>query len=158
MILKRLIVLFWAAWFTLVCLTNLFDGLKALGIVGERWVFASGNWAFMIATTKNYQPPMLLVAMMFSGVIAWEGLSALLMWRAFGALGGAPDHRSVTATARAFTVAIALFGAFMLADEFFIAYVVEGTHLRIFLALLASLLALRLLPDGESARLPRGSA
>jgi len=35
----------------------------------------------------------------------------------------------------------------MLADEIWIAYPVEATHMRIFLTLLGSLLAFHLLPD-----------
>jgi hypothetical protein len=155
---KRLILGFWACWFTIVFLTNLFDGLKALGLVGERWAFASGNWAFMVATTRIYRVPTLLVGVLFAGVVAWEGLSALLMWTAAGVAGRDPgDPRGAKAADRAFTVALALFAAFVLADEIFIAYSVEGTHLRIFLALLVSLLALRLLPDEGSVRLPRTS-
>jgi len=155
---KRLILVFWASWFAIVFLTNLFDGLKALGVVGERWAFASGNWAFMIATTKIYRVPVPLVGALFVGVVAWEGLSALLMWSAAGTLGKAPDLRSVKAIYRAFTVAIALFAAFAVVDEIFIAYPVEGTHLRILVTLLASLLALRLLPDEPSLRSPHERA
>jgi hypothetical protein len=55
---------------------------------------------------------------------------------------------------RGFMAALGLFAAFALADEFFVAYHVEGTHLQVVLALSASLLALRLLPGAGTA--PRG--
>jgi hypothetical protein len=50
----------------------------------------------------------------------------------------------------AFTASLGLWMAFILADEFFIAYEVAGleaTHVRLFTAQLASLLVLRLLPE-----------
>jgi hypothetical protein len=152
--LERLIVGFWASWFTLVFLTNLCDGLKVLGLVGENWKFASGNWALLVETTGIYRVPTPLVVVLFAGVVAWEGLAALLMWSALGARGGPPEASRGSAVDRAFTVALGLFAAFALADELFIAYHVEGTHLQVFLALLASLLAVRLLPGEGTA--PRG--
>jgi hypothetical protein len=41
-----------------------------------------------------------------------------------------------------------LWGAFLVADEVLIAYPVEGTHLRLFLVQLVTLLAIELLPEG----------
>jgi hypothetical protein len=48
----------------------------------------------------------------------------------------------------AFTASLLLWGAFMVADEVLVAYPVEGTHLRLFVAHLVTLLALHLLPEG----------
>jgi len=152
--LERLIVGFWAAWFTLVFLTNLCDALNALGLVGEGWKFASGNWALLLQTTGIYRVPTPIVVLLFAGVVAWEGLSALLMWSALGSRGGPPEALRASAVDRAFTAALGLFAAFALADELFIAYHIEGTHLQVFLALVASLLAVRLLPGAGTA--PRG--
>ena len=149
---KRVVLVFWASWFTIVFLTNLFDALKALGIVGESWTFASGNWALMLKTTGIYHVPTPVVALLFAGVMAWEGLSAILMWTAVGALGRTPGRGSTKAVYRAFAVALGLFATFVIADEIFIAYSLEGTHLRIFVTLLVSVLALHLLPDEVDAR------
>ncbi len=144
---KRLILLFWAAWFTLVFATNLFDALKALGVVGQSWSFASGNWALVVATTRVHRTPLPIVAFLFAGVMTWEALSATLMWRAVISLRHGADQHATAAVDQAFTLALGLFAAFMLADEIWIAYTVEATHMRIFLTLLASLLAFHLLPD-----------
>jgi hypothetical protein len=76
------------------------------------------------------------------------------MWGALRARGGHPEASRVGAVDRAFTVALGLFATFALADELFIAYHLEGSHLQVFLALLASLLALRLLPGAGTP--PRG--
>ena len=47
----------------------------------------------------------------------------------------------------AFTAALLLWAAFLVSDELFIAYALEATHLRLFLAFLVTLLAIVLLPD-----------
>ena len=41
--LKRALLLFWAAWLSVVFATNVLDGCKALGLMGEGGAFASGN-------------------------------------------------------------------------------------------------------------------
>jgi hypothetical protein len=46
-LLKRGLLLFWAAWLSLVLATNLLDAAKALGLLGQSWAFASGNYAFL---------------------------------------------------------------------------------------------------------------
>jgi hypothetical protein len=51
-------------------LTNLCDGLKALGLLGEGWRFASGNWALVVGTTGIYRVPTPLVVVLFAGVVA----------------------------------------------------------------------------------------
>ena len=50
LLLKRGLLLFWAAWLSVVFTTNLCDGAKALGVLGESWAFASGNYAFLART------------------------------------------------------------------------------------------------------------
>src|SRR5690348_11291678 len=41
-LLKRLLLLLWALWLTVVLASNVADGCKALGLLGEGWAFASG--------------------------------------------------------------------------------------------------------------------
>lgn len=145
-VLKGCLLALWAAWQTVVFTTNLLDAGKALGFLNQSWPFASGNWRFMLETTARYGTPTWLSAILFSGVIFWEGLTALLFWLAFFKYrsGAAEAKRIVHA---AFTVGLMLWGAFMIADEVFIAYAVEGTHLRLLIAQLATLLAIELLPE-----------
>jgi hypothetical protein len=133
------ILLFWAAWFTVVALTNLLDALKALGFLPAGFTLASGNWALMLKVTAIHGTPASLVALLFLGVILWEAVAAALFWRAWAVRG--------EAIATAFIVGLALWAAFTLADEVFIAYPLEAVHLRLFAAQLLSLLAIRLLPD-----------
>src|SRR4051812_13809660 len=80
-VLKRSLLAFWAVWLTVVFLTNLADAGKALGLLGESWAFASGNYRFLTETTARYATPAWLNAVLFAGVIAWEGLAAVLFWR-----------------------------------------------------------------------------
>lgn len=144
--LKRGLVFFWALWLTIVFLTNLTDLLKQFGILGAGFTFASYNYDFMRETTAIYALPAAMVLVLYIGVIAWEGLAALLLWRAFAAFRGI-TMRGLPAVVTAFAVSLALWSAFIVVDEFFIAYEVEGTHMAIFTAQLVTLLALHLLPQ-----------
>ena len=136
---KSGILLFWAAWFTIVLLTNVCDALKAGRALPAGWTFSSGNWELMLKVTAVHATPVVIVAILFLGVIAWEALAAVLFWRAWiaGGRGGVA----------AFTVGLALWAAFALADELFLAHSLEAMHVRLFGVQLLSVLALRLLPD-----------
>jgi len=137
--LKSGVLLFWAAWFSLVLLADVGDALKAGGALPARWTFASGNWELMLKVTGVHATPVAIVGVLFLGAIAWEAVAAVLFWRAWaaGGRGGLV----------AFTVSLALWAAFTLADEVFVAHNLEATHLRLFGVQLLSVLALRLLPD-----------
>jgi hypothetical protein len=133
------VLLFWAAWFTIIVLTNVFDALKAGRVLPAGWTLASGYWELMLKVTAVHATPVVVVAVLFLVVIVWQAVAAVLFWRAWAARG-----RGGLA---AFTVGLALWAAFVLADEVFLAYSVEALHLRLFGLQLLSVLALRLLPD-----------
>src|SRR5262245_39810601 len=82
MLLKRLLLLFWAVWLSVVFLTNLADAGKGLGLVDESWAFASGNWKLIQETTARYGTPANVNVLLFAGVIVWEAVAAGLFWRA----------------------------------------------------------------------------
>ena len=149
-LLKRLLLLFWAVWFSVVFLSNLGDGMKALSLLPESWLFASGNFKFIQETTSQYGTPNWLNEIMFAGVIIWEGIAALLFWWAGWTFRGKGVGNTVVYCA--FSVSILLWGAFLVADEIFIAYAVAGTHLRLFVAHLVTLMAIELLPEADSER------
>ena len=90
-----------------------------------------------------------MTGLLFAGVIAWEGAAALLFWLACWRFRNRAEggRRSLYA---AFTASLLLWGAFLLADEVFVAYAVAGTHLRLFTAQLVTLLAVELLPEDSS--------
>jgi hypothetical protein len=145
LLLKRLLLFLWAVWLSVVFLSNLADALKELGLLGESWAFASGNWKFIKETTARYGTPDFVNAVLFAGVIVWEAVVALLFWLAACTFRGRRSGRKVLYLA--FTATLLLWGAFLIADEVFIAYPVEGAHLRLFIAHLATLLAIELLPE-----------
>jgi hypothetical protein len=170
-LIKRGLLLFWAAWLSVVTATNVCDALKELGLLGASWQFVSGNFRFLTETTARYHLPPWLNAGLFLGVTAWEGAAAGLFWLAWwetchvGAsvrdshsrLGATPP-RDVTGQRAAndaphlypaFLAGLMLWAAFLLADELLIAYAVEAIHLRLFVAQLATLLAIVLLPEPE---------
>jgi hypothetical protein len=142
---KRLLLLFWAVWLSVVFLSNLTDAMKGLGWLGESWAFASGNLQFIRQTTARYGTPDAVNGVLFAGVVVWEGVAAVLFWRAAWVFRGrGAGRRSVY---RAFTASLLLWAGFLVADEVFIAYALEGTHLRLFVAHLATLLTVELLPE-----------
>ena len=86
---------------------------------------------------------------MFAGVIVWEGLAAILFWRAFAGYRNRPliQERMVLV---ACGVNLALWAAFQVLDEVFLAYQPEGVHRVIFGNQILTLLMLYLLPTQES--------
>jgi hypothetical protein len=144
--LKLMLLLIWAAWFTIVFATNAFDGLKALEMLPPEWAFVSGNYRFVTETTARYGVPSWLNALLFLGVVAWEATAAMLFWCAVWRV-RFPQTRGRSPARLAFAVSLGLWGAFLLADEIFIAYAVEGAHMRIFTAQLVTLLVVELLPE-----------
>jgi hypothetical protein len=143
--LKRILLIFWAVWLSVVFLSNLADAGKGLGLLANSWSFASGNWKAIQDTTARYGTPDLVNAVMFAGVIVWEGVAAVLFWRAAWTFQGTASRRKTLYPA--FAASLLLWGVFLVADEVFIAYPLEGTHLRLFVAQLVMLLALELLPQ-----------
>jgi hypothetical protein len=129
-LLKRGLLLFWGAWLTIVFATNVCDGLKAVGLLGEGWAFASGNYRLVEQTTARYGAPGWLNALMFVGVVCWEGAAALL----FGLAGLRARGEGSRLRHAAFAAGLGLWAAFLLADEVFVAYALGGTHLRLFTA------------------------
>jgi hypothetical protein len=144
-LLKRLLLLFWAVWFTVVFLSNLASAGKALGLLDSSWAFASGNWKLILETTVRNSVPTALNAILFAGVIIWEGIAAVLFWRVGCRFRGRGLGRK--GVYLAFTTSLTLWAAFLVADEVCIAYAVAGTHLRLFVAHLVTLLAVELLPE-----------
>jgi hypothetical protein len=147
LVLKQGILLFWALWLTVTWLANTCDGLKACHLLGAGWKFASGNYALMVETTQKYRTPLWLNVVLFGGVILWQGCAALLFWFALSVFHGV--HRpGGNALYTAFLVSLALWAAFIVVDEIFLAYATEDTHLRVFTAQTISLLLLLLMPEG----------
>jgi hypothetical protein len=92
-----------------------------------------------------YSAPPWLPRALFLGVVAWQLLAAALFGCAFlsSLQAGALDAH---ATNVAFAAGLALWAAFMIADEITIKYAYEQSHELLFIARLATLVALHVIP------------
>jgi hypothetical protein len=144
--LKLALIAFWAAWFSIVFLTNLFSGLKAAGVVGESWKFASKNYEAVVKATSIYKAPSWIPRFLFAGVVLWQlAATVLYAWAAVSSLRmGTLDFAAVNA---AFAMGLGLCAAFMIADEITIKYAYEQSHELLFVAQLLTLAALHVLPN-----------
>lgn len=142
--LKLALLLFWTAWFGIVTLTNLFSGLKAAGMLTPSWVFASKNYEAVAKAVSIYRAPPWVPALLFAGVVLWELAACALFGYALAASqhAGALDAGAVNAACIA---GLGLWGAFMIADELTLKYAYEQSHELLFVAQLATLVALRVL-------------
>jgi hypothetical protein len=141
--LKLGLLFFWAAWFSIVTLTNATSALKALGVLGPSWRFASKNYPMVVKAVSLYDAPAWLPKLLFVGVIAWQALAAALFWLAL-ASSGAAGIIDLNAASMACAAGILLWGAFMIADEVTIKYAMEQPHELLLIAQLGSLLVMHL--------------
>ncbi len=137
-LLKKIILLIWALWFTIVSLTNIFDALRNLGAMPDWFRFVSGNFQYISAVTSIYLLAAWLNAILFFFVIVWEAITSWLFFNAYLKF----KNEKILAP---FTFGIILFGGFMIMDELFVAYDrmgnIETTHLGILVGLLVSFIA-----------------
>ena len=147
--LRRGILFFWAAWFTVVVATNVLDALLALGVVPVSFKFVSGNWRWINRVMDPLDVPRGVQGFLFLGAMGWEGLAALLYWRALVRDRGRPLIQEV-ATLWACVVSLALWAAFQVLDEVFLAYQTEDVHRSIFVSQAATIVLLLLLPASSS--------
>jgi hypothetical protein len=148
LLLKQGIILFWALWLSVVWLSNICDGLKVCHILKDNWWFASGNYAMMAKTTKKCRMPAWMIAILFLGILIWQGGAVALLWATVIKFQGVYQP-GVTVLYLAFLVNLSLWAAFILADELFLSYETESIHFQVFLAQLASLIVLVLLPETQ---------
>ena len=146
MFLKLALLAFWTLWFAIVLLTNLCSAAKAIGWLPEAWRLSSRNYEAMVKATSAYRPPAWVPGLLFAGVMLWQLAAAILVGCALAISAGAGSI-DLAAADVAFTAAIGLWAAFMVADELTLHYEFERTHELLFTAQLATLLALHLLPD-----------
>lgn len=145
-LLKLALLFFWAAWFCVVSITNLFSALKAAGFVDAAWKLASTNYAAVAKAVSLYGAPAWVPALLFGGVVAWQlAAASLYAWALCSSL--AAGAITVPAVNAAFTAGIGLWAAFMVADEITIKYAYEQSHELLFIAQLASLVAMHVLPS-----------
>jgi hypothetical protein len=141
---KRGLLIFWTAWTGLVFASNAADGLKRLRVLPESWAFASGNYNLMIKVTAIYCTPQWIVAALFCGVVGWQAAGTCWYLRAaMNPCAGAGQRQEMLS---AFGINLALWAAFMIADEVFLAYPMENVHRAVFTAQLVTLMGIWVLP------------
>jgi hypothetical protein len=140
----RLVLLFWAAWLSVVVTTNLLNVLVAVGTLPHSFAFTSGNWQWINQVMDPLAVPRALQGAFFAGAILWEGVAAVLFWRAVIVYRGrsiGQEHAALAACA----VNLALWAAFQVLDEVFLAYQPEQVHRAIFLNQIATIILLAVL-------------
>jgi hypothetical protein len=148
--LKRLLLVFWGVWLTLVVVSNAAEALKALGVLPESFAFASGNYQTILDVLAPFGLPDALGALLFAGAILWEAVAAALFWWAGLTFHGYQNSKRRGLLVLTFAVSLGLWGAFQIACEALpspLAYQLAGTHRLLFTETLATLLVVVLLPD-----------
>jgi hypothetical protein len=140
-LLNRTVLVFWAAWLSIVATTNVLEGLAALGAIPETFRFVSGNWRWINQVMDPLDVPRGLQAYCFVVAIIWEMVAAVLFWWAAAVYRGRPLNRE-RAALYACGVNLGLWAAFQVLDEVFIAFQPEAVHRVIFLIQLATVLLL----------------
>jgi hypothetical protein len=153
--LPRLILGFWTAWYFVVVASNVCDFARSLGGLPANWSFVSGNLELVRRSIGIYGLPDWVAMGLFAAAIAWEFAATISFAQA--ARQQCAAESAWPATERALLLGLGLWAAFILADEIFITYPtgLEAAHLRILVAHLASLIAVRLLlppHDSKSTR------
>jgi hypothetical protein len=142
-LLIRLLLVFWASWFSIVCLSNVTDLLREAGVLPPSFRFYSGNFSLVADSVGLYAVPRVGAGILFLLVLVFQLSAAALFWRA--SLEPEPTaphaHPKILLP---FIVGIALFAGFVLFDEVLVLYRrlpgLERTHFIILGALLLSLL------------------
>jgi hypothetical protein len=148
--LKRLLLIFWAIWLTLVVAGNACDALKNRGLLPERWLYSSGNYQAILEVLAPYNLPDELAGVLFAGVILWEATVMILFWWSGLTIQNFAARDGRLLLAITFAASLGLWGAFQIACEALpspLAYQLAATHRLLFTETLATLLVVVLLPD-----------
>jgi hypothetical protein len=128
---KRVLLGFWAVYFSIVAVSNAIDLLDALGAL--HWTFLdSTNFAFMRSVVRVYHVGPDLTKLLLAGALAIEAVCAVLFWRALLGRGSAM---------RALCWGAFVWSAFVFMCELFIAYPTEAAFRDLLLLTIATALA-----------------
>jgi sterol desaturase/sphingolipid hydroxylase (fatty acid hydroxylase superfamily) len=151
-LLTRILLVFWASWFSIVFSSNATDALREAGLLPSGFRFHSGNFALVADSVGVYSVPRAGAAILFSLVLVLQLSAAVLFWRA--SLEREPlAGQAQSSILQPFVVGIALFAGFVLVDEVLLLYhrmpSLETAHLVVLCALLLSLLVIRFVGSHE---------
>jgi hypothetical protein len=137
---KRLVLGFWALYFSIVALSNAIDLLDELGAL--HWKFLnSGNFDYMASIVKVYDVGAAPTKLLLAGALAVEIVAAVLFWRALASRG------SLRAALQALCWTVIVWTAFIFMTELFVAYTSESPFRELLMLAIGSALVVALVPD-----------
>ena len=155
LVFKRLTLLVGAAYFTLVCVTNVIDAVATFG--GYDWVVLnSGNAAYIESITKTYGVPERLNDLAVVAAAIAEGIGAVLFWRAVWRYRGDGSGRREAWWALTWNVLVWL--GFIVGTEVFVAYTSESPFRELLLIGLAMAVVVAVVPDDPDRSPASGAA
>jgi hypothetical protein len=136
---------FWGVWYLIAFCTNLCECFEHLHVLPKAWPFASGNFRAVTQAVKTYSAPWWLPWLLFTGILCFQLLVVFLFgWAIISSAGGTLNAVAINA---AFSSGVALWAAFMLADEILKQYDAEHSHVLFFIAQLLTFVSLSVLPS-----------
>lgn len=141
---KRVVLLFWTMFFSMVALTNLVNLLDSIGLFD--WTFLdSGNVDYIRSVVEVYgvgDPPSKIL---LAGAMLIEALAALLFWRALLGYGMKRDGERAAMAAVCWGTLV--WTGFVFMTEFFVAYQSESPFRELLAIMVGTGIALALVPD-----------
>lgn len=148
MLFKRLLLLFWTMFFSMVALTNLVNLLDSIGLFD--WTFLdSGNVDYIKSVVSVYgigDPPSKIL---LAGAMLVEALAALLFWRAMLGYGLRRDGERAAMAAICWGTLV--WTGFVFMTEFFVAYESESVFRELLAIMVGTGIAVALIPDEAGA-------
>lgn len=142
---KKIIILFWTAWWLIALWTDLVGAGAHLGILNASWA-PDTNYPFLADSLRMYAVPAWLVTILFLGIIAWSLASTAAFVWASAALKRTPSVWMKRAQI-AFIISLTYWMAFFLADQLVMKFDLEENHMVQGGFQLLSYLALYMLPE-----------
>lgn len=124
---KKIIILFWTAWWLIALWTDIVGTFAHLGLLKASWA-PDTNYPFLVDSLKMYPIPDWLPAVLFAGILAWSFLSTVAF--CYASLGLRRNraiwlHRAEIA----FIISLTFWFAFFLADQIVMKFDLEQNHM-----------------------------
>lgn len=144
LLLKRVVLLFWTMFFTMVAITNFVNLMGVFDVFD--WTFLnSENFAYLKETDKIYGMGEGITKVFLLGAFLIELIGAVLFWRALVGSGRGPEARTRAILAVSFGALV--WTAFIFMTEFFVAYGSESPFRELLMIMLGAALVIVLVPD-----------
>lgn len=148
LLLKRLLLLFWTMFFSMIALTNLVNLLDSLGLFD--WTFLdSGNFDYLRSVVDVYGVGAAPTKLLLAGALLIEAVAALLFWRALLGFGIRRGGQRAAMTAICWGTLV--WTGFVFMTEFFVAYSAESVFRELLAIMVGTAIAIALIPDDAGA-------